>query len=276
MVVGKQMGKRVLIDWKGLNGFSKLLIKTFDSLKSSANTRLMSSTVLADCVSHLDPKQVQLLEEECIVVDENDVPLGAKTKKDCHLMTNIDKGLIHRAFSVMLFNSSGELLLTQRSDAKITFPSFFTNTCCSHPLYNELERDETNGIGVKRAAQRRLHTELGIDSLKIPLQDIKYMTRFLYRAPSGGLWGEHEIDYALVIQKDVDLNPDPNEVKESHLLFESVLNQHEIDYALVIQKDVDLNPDPNEVKFYQFVSKENLISFLKSEELKGNRVTPCS
>ena len=128
-------------------------------------------------------------------------------------MTNIEKGLIHRAFSVMLFNSSGEFLVTQRSDAKITFPSYITNTCCSHPLYNDFEKDETDAIGVKRAAQRRLQLELGIDGLKIPLEDIKYMTRFLYKAPSGGLWGEQEIDYALVIQKDVTLNPDPNEVK---------------------------------------------------------------
>ena len=173
----------------------------------------MSSSALADSVSNLDPKQVELLNEECIVVDENDIALGSKSKKECHLMTNIEKGLIHRAFSVLLFNSSGEFLLTQRSDAKITFPSYITNTCCSHPLYTDLERDETDAIGVKRAAQRRLQLELGIDSLKIPLKDFKYLTRFLYKAPSGGLWGEHEIDYTLVLQKDVTLNPDPNEVK---------------------------------------------------------------
>jgi len=236
------MANRVLIDCKGLSRLYERFVGSVGCLKTVAiGGRMMSSQsqALADCMSQLDPKQVQLLDEQCIVVSDNDVPLGAKSKKDCHLMANIDKGLIHRAFSVMLFNSSGELLLTQRSDAKITFPSYFTNTCCSHPLYNELERDEKNAIGVKRAAQRRLQSELGIDSLKIPLEDIKYMTRFLYKAPSGGLWGEHEIDY-----------------------------------ALVIQKDVPLNPDPNEVKFYHYVSKDNMMAFLKNEELKGNQVTP--
>ena len=173
----------------------------------------MSSSPLINTVSNLDPKQVELLNEECIVVDENDKPLGSKSKKECHLMVNIDNGLIHRAFSVMLFNSKGEFLITQRSEAKITFPNYITNTCCSHPLFTDLERDESDAIGVKRAAQRRLQLELGIDALKIPLKDIVYMTRFLYKAPSGGLWGEHEIDYAVVIQKDVTLNPDPNEVK---------------------------------------------------------------
>ncbi len=180
--------------------------------------RMMASTALADSVvdekiGNMDKKQVELLNEMCIVVDENDKIIGSKTKKECHLMDNINNGLLHRAFSVMLFNSKREFLLTQRSDAKITFPGFFTNTCCSHPLHNELEMDENKAVGVKRAAQRRLQIELGIEALQIPLEDIKYMTRFLYKAPSGGLWGEHEIDYALVIQKDVALNPDPNEVK---------------------------------------------------------------
>lgn len=178
----------------------------------------MSSSPLVNTSSNLDPKQVELLNEECIAVDEHDRPLGAKSKKECHLMANIDNGLIHRAFSVMLFNSKGEFLITQRSDAKITFPNYITNTCCSHPLYNDLERDESDAIGVKRAAQRRLQIELGIDALKIPLEDIVYMTRFLYKAPSGGLWGEHEIDYALVIKKDVSLSPDTNEVKRCEFL----------------------------------------------------------
>jgi len=180
--------------------------------------RMMASTALADKAfdnktANMDKKQVELLNEMCIVVDENDKILGSKSKKECHLMENINNGLLHRAFSVMLFNSKGEFLLTQRSDAKITFAGYFTNTCCSHPLHNQLEMDQNHAIGVKRAAQRRLQIELGIEPLQIPLGDIKYMTRFLYKAPSGGLWGEHEIDYALVIQKDVTLNPDPNEVK---------------------------------------------------------------
>jgi len=187
----------------------------------------------------MDKTQVELLNEMCIVVDEKDNIVGAKSKKECHLMANIDNGLLHRAFSVMLFNSKGEFLITQRSDAKITFANYLTNTCCSHPLYNELEMDTKDAIGVRRAAQRRLQIELGIEALQIPLGDIKFMTRFLYKAPSGGLWGEHEIDY-----------------------------------ALVIQKDVSLNPNPNEVKFMKYVSREEFLPFLENEELKGNKVTP--
>lgn len=103
---------------------------------------------------HLDEKQVQLLAEMCILIDEDDRKIGADTKKNCHLNTNIDKGaafhlctslslsllvlfqmctdsallaspgLLHRAFSVFIFNSEEKLLLQQRSDAKITFPGW--------------------------------------------------------------------------------------------------------------------------------------------------------
>lgn len=107
---------------------------------------------------HLDEKQVQLLAEMCILIDENDQKIGADTKKNCHLNSNINNGrvpvvyvkmlipilcfstdlfspktlllnhfyvspgLLHRAFSVFIFNSEEKLLLQQRSDAKITFP----------------------------------------------------------------------------------------------------------------------------------------------------------
>ncbi|RAL65730.1 hypothetical protein DID88_005398 [Monilinia fructigena] len=81
-----------------------------------------------------DEEQIRLMDEVCIVLDENDKPIGNFSKKICHLMTNIDKGLLHRAFSVFLFNSKNELLIQQRATEKITFPDMWTNTCCSHPL----------------------------------------------------------------------------------------------------------------------------------------------
>ncbi|XP_036438218.1 isopentenyl-diphosphate Delta-isomerase 1 [Colossoma macropomum] len=161
----------------------------------------------------LDQKQVQLLSEMCILIDEDDKRTGADTKKNCHLNSNIDKGLLHRAFSVFLFNSEEKLLLQQRSDAKITFPGCFTNTCCSHPLYTPEELEEQGAIGVRRAAQRRLEAELGIPMNQVPPEEMTYLTRIHYKAQSDGVWGEHEIDYILFLQKDVELQPDPNEVK---------------------------------------------------------------
>ncbi|XP_048367516.1 isopentenyl-diphosphate Delta-isomerase 1 [Sphaerodactylus townsendi] len=161
----------------------------------------------------LDEQQVQLLAEMCIVIDEDDNRIGADTKKNCHLNENIEKGLLHRAFSVFLFNSENKLLLQQRSDAKITFPDCFTNTCCSHPLSTPLELEEQNAVGVRRAAQRRMQAEMGIPLEQVTPEELFYLTRIHYKARSNGIWGEHEIDYILFVQKNVMLNPDPNEVK---------------------------------------------------------------
>jgi len=110
-------------------------------------------------------------------------------------MTNIDKGLLHRAFSVFLFNSKNELLLQQRATEKITFPDMWTNTCCSHPLGIPGETGDElveSVAGVKRAAQRKLDHELGIKVAQVPFEDFKFLTRIHYKAPSDGKWGEHE------------------------------------------------------------------------------------
>lgn len=75
------------------------------------------------------------------------------------------------------------------------------------------ELDEKSAIGVRRAAQRKLQQELGILPEQVPLEELQYITRIHYRAPSDEMWGEHEIDYILFMQKNVDLVPNPNEVK---------------------------------------------------------------
>lgn len=162
-----------------------------------------------------DEEQIRLMDEVCIVLDENDKPIGTASKKICkgnrttiqyplllrllgHLMTNIDKGLLHRAFSVFLFNDKNELLLQQRASEKITFPDMWTNTCCSHPLHIPTETGaslEDSIAGVKRAAQRKLEHELGIKKEQVPFEDFHFLTRIHYKAPSDGKWGEHESMY---------------------------------------------------------------------------------
>ncbi|XP_033639471.1 isopentenyl-diphosphate Delta-isomerase 1-like [Asterias rubens] len=178
------------------------------------NNRLQKNNVRSMAsIDNLDETQVKLLAEECIVVDEEDKAIGSASKKACHLNENIDKGLLHRAFSVFLFNKEGKLLLQQRSDAKITFPGFWANTCCSHPLNFKEELEESEHLGVRRAAQRKLKHELGIEPEQVPLDDFHYLSRIHYKAQSDGIWGEHEIDYILFMQKDVDIKPEPNEVQ---------------------------------------------------------------
>lgn len=165
-----------------------------------------------------DEEQIKLMDEVCIALDWEDKPIGSASKKTCHIMPNIHKGLLHRAFSVFLFNDENKLLLQQRADEKITFPTMWTNTCCSHPLAipSELGNDLPSSVeGVKRAAQRKLDQELGIVKDDIPLDKFKFLTRIHYVAPSSGAWGEHEIDYILFIRSNPNLAVNPNEVKDT-------------------------------------------------------------
>ncbi|BFZ01189.1 hypothetical protein BsWGS_04228 [Bradybaena similaris] len=181
-----------------------------------------------DVLFGVDEIQAKLMQEECIIIDRNDKIIGSASKKECHLLENINKGMLHRAFSVFLFNTKGELLLQQRAAEKITFPNHFTNTCCSHPLSFPDELDETGAIGVKRAAQRKLKQELGIEPEQVPLPDFHYLTRILYRAeniPKDNKWGEYEIDYILFIKRDVNVIANPNEVKSYRYVTQSELKE---------------------------------------------------
>lgn len=90
----------------------------------------------------------------------------------------------------------------------------WTNTCCSHPLYNiEPERDGVKGVGL--AAQRKLEHELGIPTSQIYPEKFQFMTRILYEAPFDENWGEAEIDYCLMYkcqQSDLTISPEKDEV----------------------------------------------------------------
>jgi len=145
------------------------------------------------------------------------------------LNENIRKGLLHRAFSIFLFNEEGKLLLQQRSKEKITFPLDWTNTCCSHPLFRDDEIEEKDEIGVKRAAQRKLEHELGIPAEDVPLSAFKCVSRIHYIAESNGIWGEHEIDYILIIQRNVRVTPNYNEVENYQYVSQEELTKFTLD-----------------------------------------------
>jgi len=90
----------------------------------------------------------------------------------------------------------------------------WTNTCCSHPLYRESELIPENALGVRNAAQRKLLDELGIPAEDVPVDEFTTLGRMLYKAPSDGKWGEHEVDYLLFLVRDVAVNPNPDEVAD--------------------------------------------------------------
>jgi len=179
-----------------------------------------------------------MLKDECILLDQDDEIIGHASKKDAHVFDKTNpRGLLHRAFSVFLFDSEGRLLLQKRASDKITFPNVWTNTCCSHPLhgYEPNEVDSSANVakgkvdGVKAAASRKLEHELGIPLGKV--KQYKYLTRLHYWAADvvthgkKSPWGEHEIDYILFAQADVKVKPNPEEVGEIRYVTQEELRE---------------------------------------------------
>ncbi|CAH9069702.1 unnamed protein product [Cuscuta epithymum] len=217
-----QMGRMLspVLSRRVINAYNPQLfsIKPVYLRFGSSIRRAASTTAMGDAVADANMDAVQrrlMFDDECILVDENDSVVGHDTKYNCHLMEKIEsQNLLHRAFSVFLFNSKYELLLQQRSATKVTFPLVWTNTCCSHPLYRESELIEQNAIGVRNAAQRKLLDELGIPAKDVPVDQFTPLGRILYKEPSDGKWGEHELDYLLFIVRDVRVHPNPDEVAD--------------------------------------------------------------
>lgn len=118
------------------------------------------------------------MEEKVILVNEDDQPLGLMGKMEAH-----EKAVLHRAFSVFVFNKKGELLLQQRALDKYHSPGLWTNTCCSH------QRDGESNI---EAGRRRLHEEMGFHC---ELQELFW---FVYKAAFDNGLTEHELDHVMI------------------------------------------------------------------------------
>ena len=129
---------------------------------------------------------------QVILVDRNNNPIGVSEKMEAH-----EKGLLHRAFSIFIFNSKGEMLLQQRALNKYHSGGLWTNACCSHPEPGE----ETLS-----AAKRRLKEELGFET---PLEKV---FDFIYRAELENALIEHEYDHVFTGEYDYLVKVNKNEV----------------------------------------------------------------
>lgn len=129
-------------------------------------------------------------EENVILVNEKDEQIGLMPKMEAH-----QKALLHRAFSVFIFNDKDELMLQQRAYTKYHSPGLWTNTCCSH------QREGESNI---EAGKRRLREEMGFST------ELKDTTSFIYKAPFDNGLTEHEFDHILVgkYNDEPDLNPE--------------------------------------------------------------------
>ena len=117
-------------------------------------------------------------EEHVILVNEKDEKIGLMPKMEAH-----EKALLHRAFSVFIFNNKEELLLQKRASHKYHSPNQWTNTCCSH------QRDGETSL---KAGKRRLKEEMGFEC------SLKEKFTFIYKAPFDNGLTEHELDHVMV------------------------------------------------------------------------------
>ena len=119
-----------------------------------------------------------MIEDKVILVDINDNQIGLMPKLEAH-----EKGVLHRAFSVFIFNNNGELMLQKRALTKYHSPGLWTNTCCSH------QREGESNI---YSAKRRLSEEMGF------VTELQEKTSFIYKAKFDNGLIEHELDHIIV------------------------------------------------------------------------------
>ena len=130
--------------------------------------------------------------KEVILVDKNDEEIGIEEKVKAH-----QEGKLHRAFSIFIFNSKGQLLLQRREKTKYHCGGLWSNTCCSHPRPGETLKDATH---------RRLKEEMGFDC------EIKKSFHFVYQVEFNNGLIENEYDHVFIGKFDGDPNPNPDEV----------------------------------------------------------------
>lgn len=166
--------------------------------------------------------------DQVILVDNKNNELGVMEKLEAH-----KKGLLHRAFSVFVFNKDGQLLLQKRNSKKYHSGGLWSNTVCSHPRPGEEYED---------AVHRRLKEEMGFDC------DLKQASCIIYRSEFKNGLIEHEYDCVFKGEYDGDVKPDPEEVEDTKWV-----NIDEL------KKDVNESPEKYTYWFKKIVLEENII-----------------
>lgn len=148
---------------------------------------------MSELIDHSKNTVVSFDSEPLILVDDQDQELGHQDKLSCHS----GKGILHRAFSLFIFNDAGELLLQQRSTHKQLWPLYWSNSCCSHP-----RRGET----MLAAITRRSEQELGIST------QFQYLYKFKYQVPYLDVGAEHELCWVFVGRSADPVRVNENEI----------------------------------------------------------------
>jgi isopentenyl-diphosphate Delta-isomerase len=168
--------------------------------------------------------------QDVILVDEHDAPVGLMEKMEAHR-----KGLLHRAYSVFIFNNNGEMLLQQRALTKYHCGGLWTNTCCSHPY---------SGEDIKKAAGKRLFEEMGFTTL------IEKIFDFIYKAEFDNGLIEHEYDHVFIGYYDGTVAPEKNEV-------------HSYKYVAIPELLLQISTNPNSFTPWFKIALPNVLNYIK-------------
>ncbi|MCP4650135.1 MAG: isopentenyl-diphosphate Delta-isomerase [PVC group bacterium] len=144
----------------------------------------------------VDGNKVSFLDEKLILVDDKDNIIGYETKEKSHK----GNGILHRAFSIFIFDEKKQLLLQKRSAEKLLWPLFWSNSVCSHPR---------EGESCEEAVQRRLQEELG---LKATL--LKFLFKFKYQAQFKDMGSENELCSVYLGKTEQSVKANPSEIAE--------------------------------------------------------------
>jgi isopentenyl-diphosphate delta-isomerase len=145
-------------------------------------------------------------DEMLIVVDENDNIIDYKSKVECHQ----GDGILHRAFSIFIFDNNGQIVMQKRSDQKLLWPLFWSNSCCSHPR---------KGESLETATHRRLEEELGFDT------DLIYLYTFQYQANFKNIGSENELCAVYIGKSNAPIHVNENEIAEWRYIIPDKLTQ---------------------------------------------------
>jgi isopentenyl-diphosphate delta-isomerase len=150
---------------------------------------------LADRPADTEPRVVSSDREELILVDDNDRETGFLPKGACHE----GDGVLHRAFSIFIFDDQGRLLLQRRAPGKRLWPGFWSNSCCSHPR---------RGESMDEATRRRLDEELGLTT------ELEHLFTFSYHARYLDVGSEREVCWVFAGRSEGPPRPNPLEISE--------------------------------------------------------------
>lgn len=152
------------------------------------------------------PLPITRVEDQLILVDEADREIGTLAKTAGHL----GAGVLHRAFSVFLFNADGAVLIQQRAAGKMLWPSYWSNSCCSHPKPGE---------NVEDAGRRRVREELDVDCR------LAFLYKFRYQARFGDVGSEHELCYVYAGYPQGQFKADPDEIADHRWIMPDALTE---------------------------------------------------